>query len=52
MVGVLVHIIIGLILFTPIGFIAGYIQDKKAREKEEELNKERLKGIPRNNQSL
>jgi len=42
MVGILVHIVIGIVLFTPIGFLAGYLQDKRAREKAEEENKNRI----------
>jgi len=36
MVGVLVYIMIGFILFTPIGFIAGYIQHKNSLKNQDE----------------
>jgi hypothetical protein len=36
MTGVVIHMIIGLLLFTPIGFIAGYIQHKRELEREQE----------------
>jgi len=33
MEGVLGHMLIGLFLFVPIGFLAGYLQDKKRKKK-------------------
>lgn len=38
MQGVIIDILIGAILFTPIGFYAGYLQHKKVLKKEEEEN--------------
>jgi hypothetical protein len=40
MTGVVVHLFIGLILFVPMGFIIGFVQHKRAeeREKNETLN--------------
>jgi hypothetical protein len=34
MTGVVVHMLIGLVLFTPMGFIAGYIQHRQAEKRE------------------
>jgi hypothetical protein len=45
MVGVLVHLIIGFILFTPIGFIVAAYQYKKGKEKEFEEQKLREKEL-------
>jgi|APCry1669189101_1035198.scaffolds.fasta_scaffold00019_43 F0F1-type ATP synthase assembly protein I len=44
MTGVVVHMIIGLILFTPIGFIAGFLQHEKEKkiEKDNSQPPERL----------
>ncbi|MCK9219687.1 MAG: hypothetical protein PHF97_11165 [Bacteroidales bacterium] len=45
MEGVVVHMIIGLILFTPIGFLTAMYQDRKAiKEEEKKHTKERLNG--------
>jgi len=34
MEGIVIHMIIGLVLFIPIGFIAGFIQHKNEEERE------------------
>jgi len=39
MTGVVIHMLIGLLLFTPIGFIAGFLQHRKEQEREQENNK-------------
>jgi hypothetical protein len=40
MQGIVVHMLIGLVLFTPIGFLAGYYQNKKRLRKEAEAAEE------------
>jgi hypothetical protein len=37
MVGVMVYIVIGFVLFTPIGFIAGYLQHKNRMKKPDDF---------------
>jgi hypothetical protein len=46
MEGVLPHILIGVVLFTPIGVFAGWYQQKKAaqREADRKLMEERMNG--------
>ncbi|HNW73401.1 MAG: hypothetical protein PHP04_03900 [Bacteroidales bacterium] len=46
MEGVVVHMLIGLVLFTPIGVIAAWYQDQKAAKKaaEDKKREERLNG--------
>lgn len=46
MEGVVVHMLIGLVLFTPIGFLAGLYQERRAKELEEERKQreERING--------
>lgn len=39
MTGVVVHMIIGLLLFTPLGFIVGFLQHRRELEREEENKK-------------
>jgi len=39
MTGVVVHMIIGLLLFTPLGFIVGFLQHKRELEREQENSK-------------
>ncbi|MCX6282917.1 MAG: hypothetical protein NTW31_01570 [Bacteroidetes bacterium] len=39
MTGVVVHMIIGFLLFTPLGFIVGMLQHRREQEKEEEDKK-------------
>lgn len=39
MTGVVVHMIIGLLLFTPIGFLAGFLQHRRELNREQEKNK-------------
>jgi len=36
MTGVVIHMLIGLVLFTPIGFIAGFIQHQRELKAEQE----------------
>jgi len=38
MTGIAVYLIIGLVLFTPMGFIIGYIQHKNEIKREREMN--------------
>ncbi|MEI7499396.1 MAG: hypothetical protein WCK84_03010 [Bacteroidota bacterium] len=42
MEGVVVHMVIGLILFTPIGFITALYQHRKAESKAKEEEQKRL----------
>ena len=47
MTGVVIHMLIGLILFTPIGFIAGYIQHKRAEKREKKEMPENINDLTR-----
>ena len=38
MTGIAVYLVTGLVLFTPIGFLAGYIQHKNDEKREKEMN--------------
>jgi hypothetical protein len=46
MTGVVIHMLIGLLLFLPVGFIAGFIQHMHSMRQEEE--EERFKNVNRN----
>jgi hypothetical protein len=47
MTGVVVHMLIGLILFTPIGFLAGYIQHKRTEKREKKEMSENIDDLKR-----
>jgi len=40
MTGVVVHMLIGMILFTPVGFLAGYLQHRQAEKREKKERQE------------
>ncbi len=39
MTGVVIHMLIGLVLFTPLGFIVAFLQHKREQERENEDSK-------------
>ncbi|MCX6240480.1 MAG: hypothetical protein NTX43_01550 [Bacteroidetes bacterium] len=53
MTGIIVHILIGMVLFIPVGFIAGFVQDQRDQklEREEQQMKEITHGENRNETS-
>jgi hypothetical protein len=39
MIGVAVYLVIGIILFVPLGFLVGFLQHKRSEAHEQEMNK-------------